>query len=191
MHITIQDTPNPQVKKFFLGIKVLQQDTIYYFERKKNFHKTRSTFPDTIFYKINDIISIMLTSNFISLTKKENSSWQLSRISSIIVDYFVSGNPLIELPDINTSAAVISKVDISSKVDVSTKIDSLIQNKIKPFVLNDGGNIVFHKYEDGMVFIRLYGACSGCPSSVITLRYTVETMLKEYIPEVKSVISLN
>ena len=124
--------------------------------------------------------------DFISITKNENINWDEIKtfILSNLVDYFIAGLPVVN--EVNTDKKKKNK----SNSKIEEQIIELLDSKIRPAVAQDGGDIVYNKFENGIVYLELHGACQGCPSSTITLKQGIENMLKHYIPEVESVESI-
>lgn len=185
MYIKIKKTPNPNAIKFILGI-VISQDKMYFFEKNGKYYKKYSKLIKILFIAVKSIKYIMIGTNFVSVTKNNSIKWNnnlIKKIKTILIDFFVFGNNIINKN--------IKKNIIFSISNIENKIKELIKVKVKPAVEKDGGNIVFQKYKNGNVYVKLYGACKGCPSSKITLKHGIENMLKYFIPEIKSVISYN
>jgi len=134
-------------------------------------------------FAIPKVEAVFLGKAFISVTKAQDAGWDpiKTQILTAIMDHYVSGKPMIE--ETAEKKAVINSDD--SKV--VQEIKELIESKIRPAVAQDGGDIIFHAFEDGVVTLELHGACSGCPSATVTLKQGIESMLKHYVPEVKSV----
>ena len=121
--------------------------------------------------------------DFIALTKNEKSDWYMLKphVLGTIMENFVN-----DLPVITVSGA--KKCDVAENLDpISEKIVELLETRIRPAVAQDGGDIVFDSFIDGVVYVKMRGACSGCPSSAITLKTGIENMLKFYVPEVREV----
>lgn len=178
MFIQTQDTPNPSTIKFMPGIEVLKNTTRNY---AKNDNFRESPLADSIFL-IDGVEGVFLGGDFISVTKAEGHDWEYLKpmVLASIMDHFVSGMPVLNEAAHKAQAAV--------SVDALTnQIIELIDTRIRPAVAEDGGDIVFKDFKDGIVYLEMHGACSGCPSSTITLKNGIENMLKHYVPEVVSV----
>ena len=177
MFIQVDDTPNPESKKFIPGVEVLPEDNIVI--SKSDIGK--SPLADSIL-EIDGIVSVFLATDFISVTKDSSESWEYLQpvVLAGIMDHFVSG-----LPVLNEQGA--DKAEIEEKDPVKLKIMELIETHVRPAVAQDGGDIIFRDFYDGTVYLELRGACSGCPSSTITLKHGIENMLKHYLPEVQAV----
>tara|TARA_B100000902_G_scaffold246593_1_gene233391 strand:+ start:5919 stop:6488 length:570 start_codon:yes stop_codon:yes gene_type:complete len=184
--IYAESTPNPSTMKFVANRMLIEQ-SIEITNKKDgegiNIAKKLFSFP---FIK-----NIFISNNFISITKKENASWEeiTMQLREFIVD-FLNENGLIVSLNNNIKLEKNKEKEIFSKTE--EKIINLINEYIKPAVESDGGLIDFHSYEDGIVRVILKGACSGCPSSQATLKQGVEQLLKSKIGnEIIEVIAEN
>ena len=181
MFIQTQDTPNPQTLKFIPDGQVVLENSTAEFKSQKE-AATKSPFAMQLF-TVSGVASIFFGKDFITVTKTDEVQWDKIKpeITATIMDFYVSGKEIM-----------FEKKESEDKggeedSDVVKQIKELIEIKVRPAVAMDGGDIVFHSFEDGIVFLELHGACSGCPSSTITLKSGIENMLKHYIPEVESV----
>ncbi|QXK92366.1 NifU family protein [Neoehrlichia mikurensis] len=181
MFIQIESTPNPNTLKFLPGITVNSGESIEF--NNENAHK--SSLASTLFEVLN-VEKVFFGSDFISVTKSDNIEWELlkPRILAIMLDFF-STNSLSNNGE-NFEEEQEEFFDISD-LDKVTQIKELIANYIKPAVAQDGGDIKFRGYKDGIVFVKLKGACSGCPSAQITLKEGIHSMLSYYIPDIQAV----
>ena len=177
MFIQTEETPNPNTLKFFPGADVCPDKTVFI----TNFEEAQKYQLASILFEIQDIKTIMLGNDFISITKEENEDWEILKpqIFSVIVDYFVSGKTIE-----NTNE---EDDDEEPSDQISKDIKKIIDEKVRPAVMQDGGNVIFKKFEDGVVYLKLQGACSGCPSAEITLKDGIENMLQYYFSEVQKV----
>ena len=127
-------------------------------------------------------------SDFVSVTKGADAEWQLLKpaILGVIMEHYVSGAPLLN--DQAEPAASADTPEVSEEdAEIVSQIKELLETRVRPAVAQDGGDIIFHGYQDGVVSLEMFGACSGCPSSTITLKNGIENMLRHYIPEVTEV----
>ena len=180
MFIQTELTPNPKTVKFIPGKEVSPKKSI-------NFAKTDDASKSPLVKKlflVDGVESIFLGSDFISITKKENIEWQELKplILSQIMQHYMSGESIIEeiKDDISLELSEEDK-------EIATQIEDLLETRVRPSVASHGGDIVFHSYSEGIVELEMRGACSGCPSSMATLKMGVENMLKHYIPEIMEV----
>lgn len=179
MFIQIEKTPNPESLKFISDEKEIAGSKITEYKNSAE-ALNKSPLAENLF-EIAGIKNVFLGSNFVTITKAKDIEWDHIKtdILSNIVDFLNSGQKVFYNIDENISQEEDS--------DVVKQIKELIEMKVRPAVAMDGGDIVFHSFENGVVFLSLRGACSGCPSSTITLKNGIENMLKHYIPEVESV----
>jgi Fe-S cluster biogenesis protein NfuA len=129
------------------------------------------------------VAGVFLGNDFISVTKAEDREWQVLKPSILgaIMEHYATGQPTI-LADEGTATGGEGEDD-----DVVRQIKELIETRVRPAVAQDGGDIIFHGFEAGVVYLQMQGACSGCPSSTMTLKSGIENMLKHYVPEVEEV----
>ncbi len=187
MFIQTQETPNPNTLKFLPGRTVVANGSIHIDSRDE---AAQIPLANELF-QIPEVESVFLAKDFVSVSKTPDSEWFLVKADVIatLIDYFVSNKQEID-------STALEKEDESTNINytdeekqIITEIEDLIATKIRPMVATDGGDIVFHKYVEGRVFVRLQGACSTCPSSTATLKIGVENMLRHYIPEVTEVVA--
>ena len=177
MFIQTQKTPNPNSLKFLPGRKISNIDSME-FSNKEDFDNPLIK----NILQINGVESLFLGSDFLSVNKKNNIDWEDIKhiVISLINEFFEEGNQLIVDKNLNNK-------DIKNYKDIEKKIIHILESKVKPAVANDGGDIKFLNYKDGVVKVKLQGSCSGCPSSTITLKRGVQNLLQHYIPEIKQV----
>ena len=177
MFIQTQKTPNPNSLKFLPGRKISNIDSME-FSNKEDFDNPLIK----SILQINGVESLFLGSDFLSVNKKNNIDWEDIKhiVISLINEFFEEGNQLIVDKNSNNK-------DIKDYKDIEKKIIHILESKVKPAVANDGGDIKFLNYQDGVVKVKLQGSCSGCPSSTITLKRGVQNLLQHYIPEIKQV----
>jgi Fe-S cluster biogenesis protein NfuA len=187
MFIMTEETPNPDTLKF-----IPRQDVMG-LENGQEFDRTTqmpfSPFVQSLF-KIEDIARVYLGKDFISVTA-QGKDWLVLKpfILETIVEHYLSGRSFIEeSSQQNTSDQSSSgKIYTPEETEIVAQIVELIDTRVRPAVAQDGGDITFELYEDGIVYVKLKGACSGCPSSTATLKGGIENMMKHYIPEVQEV----
>lgn len=182
MFIQTEETPNPNTLKFLPGKDVLGDDTAFFINAQE---AERSPLATAIFSQAH-VRAVFFGGDFITVTKGQDASWSEMKpaLLSIIMEHYLSGAPIIQTGD----AAVAEMIEYSEdQQKVVDEIKELIETRVRPAVAQDGGDIVFHSYVDGIVNLKMHGACSGCPSSTITLKQGIENMLKHYVPEVIAV----
>ena len=176
MFIQTEITPNPNSLKFLPGKKVSNIGVI---EITKKDESNNQLVKDIL--AVNGVEGILLASDFISVNKLEKISWDEIKhiIISLINDFYSNGKDF-----------VLDKKKDDNKIDLSEiekNIIKILDEKIRPAVSRDGGDIKFKSFKDGVVKVQLQGSCSGCPSSTLTLKQGVQNLLKHYIREVKKV----
>ena len=188
MMIQTEHTPNPDTMKFLPGKKVSDVGPI-------EFLKTDKTIKIPLVNKIlalKGTTMVFFGEDFITVKKEKDLNWEDLKhgIISEINDYYSKGNDVVVGKDLRL-AKILSKSDSNSKPvqsnEIINKINEVLDSKIRPAVARDGGDITFKSFKDGVVIVELKGSCSGCPSSVMTLKQGVQNLLCHYIPEVKSV----
>lgn len=175
--INVVDTPNPETKKFVFEFEI-SEGSREFLKKDKN---SKIKLVNDLF-KIDFIELIFIDKNFISIKKKKSSEWTsiLPEILSIIGGNIQKG-----------MEKFVFKNENNFKDEISIRIEQVLNEKIRPAVAMDGGDIQLKNYKDGVAEVLLKGACAGCPSSTITLKHGVERMIKHYVPEVNSVEALN
>ena len=179
MFIQTENTPNPNALKFIPEKKV---SNLSAFEISDKSNINNEAIRNIL--SINGVKSVFLSKNFFSVNKDEGVSWEDLKhiIISFTNDYYNNGNEI--LYDSN------EKTQIVNLNDIEKKIVNILETKVRPAVVRDGGDIKFKEFKDGIVKVILQGSCSGCPSSTLTLKKGVENLLCHYIPEVKEVVAL-
>ncbi|CAI5462177.1 unnamed protein product [Closterium sp. Yama58-4] len=141
-------------------------------------------------FRIDGVARVFLGGDFVTVTKTEESSWDLLKpeIFAALMEFFASGQPVLN-PQAEAAAASGEQQPAEDESETVLMIRELLETRIRPAVLEDGGDIDFVDFDEatGIVYLRMKGACSGCPSSSVTLKSGVENMLTHYIPEVNSV----
>lgn len=181
MFIETEQTPNPNTLKFLPGQEILAGAPVDI--RDVDTAKLKSPFATRLF-DIQGVEGVFIASNYISVTKDDATDWVRIKplILAVIMDHVGGGLPIINEHDDASGVTNIEDLD-----EISQQIVELIDLRIRPAVAQDGGDIEFSRFEEGIVYVNLRGACSGCPSATITLKAGIENMLKHYIPEVLEV----
>lgn len=179
MFIQTETTPNPASLKFLPGRAVMDAGTASFADAAS---AAQSPLAERLF-AIDGVTSVYLGADFISVGKDENSDWYQLKpaVLGAIMEHYTSGQPII------LGAPAASALDGEEDDEVVSQIKELIETRVRPAVAQDGGDIVFHGFEDGVVFLEMHGSCSGCPSSTATLKSGIENMLRHYVPEVLEV----
>jgi Fe-S cluster biogenesis protein NfuA len=183
MFIQTEPTPNPATLKFIPGKTVLGEGSVDYRDKVE---AGRSPLALRLF-DVEGVTGVFLGSDFISVTKSESEEWQHIKpaILGAIMDHYISGAPAMASGGDGEGAAA-EDYDPEDEDTVNT-IKELLDTRVRPAVANDGGDIVFHGYKDGVVFLHMRGACAGCPSSTATLRHGIENLLRHFCPDVREV----
>jgi Fe-S cluster biogenesis protein NfuA len=181
-------TPNPETMKFVAN-KLLYPGKSIDFQDEANASPSPLA---TELFSFPFIKSVFIASNFVTLTKaNETEDWQdvIPSIKQFLKEYLEEGKPVINEEEVANMKSQSSNEVNADDEDVVKRIKELLENYVKPAVEMDGGAIQFRSYEDGKVNLMLQGSCSGCPSSMITLKAGIEGMMKRMIPEVKEVVA--
>jgi NFU1 iron-sulfur cluster scaffold homolog, mitochondrial len=176
MFIQTQITPNPNSLKFLPGKIVSNYET---FEISKKDETNNELIRNIL--SINGVEGIFLGIDFISVNKHVDISWDEIKhiVISLINDFYASGNECVISKDLKDNTKNLKEIE--------KKIIKILDEKIRPAVAKDGGDIKFKEFNQGVVKVQLQGSCSGCPSSTMTLKQGVQNLLCHYIPEVKQV----
>jgi Fe-S cluster biogenesis protein NfuA len=183
MFIQTEPTPNPATLKFIPGKTVLGDGTVDFRDKSE---ATASPLAQRLF-GVDGVAGVFLGSDFISVTKAEADEWQHIKpaILGAIMEHYLSGAPVIQGGE-GADEEALEDYDAKDEDTVKT-IKELLDTRVRPAVANDGGDIVFRGFKDGIVFLHMRGACSGCPSSTATLRHGIENLLRHFCPDVQEV----
>lgn len=191
MFIQTEPTPNPETLKFLPGQPVTGATGPYDFANREE--AGTSPLAQALF-DVDGVTRVFLGSDFISLTKSGDHEWKHVRPMALaaIMDHFVAGLPVIATGDMGIPGAEDGgSVDDyeGDTAEIVGEIIELIETRVRPAVAQDGGDIIFHRFdpESGIVHLSMRGACAGCPSSTMTLKSGIENMLRAYVPEVNAV----
>jgi Fe-S cluster biogenesis protein NfuA len=181
MFIQTEVTPNPATLKFLPGRTVLGEGTMEFRDRET---AGRSPLAEKLF-GIQGVTGVFYGSDFVTVTKDE-SDWQHLKpaILGAIMEHFMSGEPLLAEGGAEESA--VEFFDAADAETVAT-IKELIETRVRPAVANDGGDITFRGYKEGIVYLDMKGSCAGCPSSTATLKHGIQNLLRHFVPDVVEV----
>lgn len=181
MFIETETTPNPATLKFLPGRAVMAQGTANFIDAEA---ATRSPLAMRLF-DLEGVTGVFFGADFVTITKDDGASWQQLKpgVLGVIMEHFTSGQALL----FNTAAPVPEGAADETDDEVVTQIKELLETRVRPAVAQDGGDIIFEAYADGVVYLQMHGSCQGCPSSTATLKAGIENMLRHYIPEVVEV----
>ncbi|VAV86775.1 NifU-like domain protein [hydrothermal vent metagenome] len=180
MFIQTETTPNPATLKFVPGETVMEQGTAFFESRDEaeNSPLARRLFA------VEGVSGAFFGFDFIAVTLTDQD-WddRKTEVLGAIMEHFTSGDPVVERDEVEVPAVDENAED----AEIIAQIKELLEARVRPAVARDGGDITFHAYTHGTVYLRMQGACSGCPSSTATLKYGIQNLLKHYIPEVENV----
>ena len=178
MFIQTEITPNPATMKFLPGRVVVDSGTANFTSPEE---ASRSPLALRLF-ELDGVAGVFLGNDFITVTKLSDHDWQVMKpmVLSAIMEHFTSGEAVMAEGD---------EIAFGEGEDdeISAQIKELIDTRVRPAVAQDGGDIIFRGFEDGVVYLHMQGSCSGCPSSTATLKHGIENMLRYYVPEVVEV----
>jgi len=182
MFIQTEVTPNPATLKFLPGRPVLEGGTL---DMQSKDAAVQSPLAIRLF-DVANVGGVFFGSDFISVTKT-GGDWQQMKpaILGVIMEHYMSGTPLLA-DDVQPAAAADEFFDAKDAETVAT-IKDLIETCVRPAVAGDGGDITFRGYKEGIVYLNMQGACSGCPSSTATLKHGIQNLLRHFVPEVVEV----
>ncbi|MBB6308732.1 NifU family protein [Xanthobacter tagetidis] len=183
MFIQTEATPNPATLKFLPGRSVLGQGTL---EVRTPDDAGRSPLAQRLF-EVDGVSGVFLGSDFVTVTKAKGEWPQMKpAILGAIMEHFLSGAPVVA----DGVAATHEDDDeffAADDAEIVSTIKELLETRVRPAVANDGGDITFRGFKEGVVFLNMKGSCSGCPSSTATLKNGIENLLRHFVPEVQEV----
>ncbi len=191
MFIQTEPTPNPETLKFLPGVTVLPSGS---FDYSGPAEAEASPLAQSLF-AIEGVSGVFLGHDFVSVSKGEAEWFHLKPlILGALMEHFSKGLPvvissLVEAPEAEAAAggAAAGPEPDSADGEVVAQINELLETRVRPVVAQDGGDIVFHAFDQGIVYLHMRGACAGCPSATITLKNGIERMLQHFLPEVTEV----
>jgi Fe-S cluster biogenesis protein NfuA len=177
MFIETEQTPNPASLKFLPGRAVMPVGTANFTSAEDC---DRSPLAQRLF-GVPGVVGVFLGSDFVSVSKDDAEDWYRLKpaVLGAIMEHFTAGAPVF--------LGEVDAEDTAEDDEIVTQIKELLETRVRPAVAQDGGDISFHRFEDGVVYLHMHGSCSGCPSSTATLKAGIENMLRHYVPEVTEV----
>ena len=177
LFIQTEQTPNPSTLKFLPGRVVMEKGTM-------DFATAEAAVPSPLakrLFAVEGVERVFFGSDFVTVTKAADRDWQVLKPSILggIMEHYTSGDPVVA--DAAEAGAA------ADDDEVVAQIKELLDTRVRPAVAQDGGDIVFQDFRDGVVYLHMQGSCSGCPSSTATLKMGIENLLKHYVPEVVEV----
>jgi Fe-S cluster biogenesis protein NfuA len=186
MFIQTEATPNPATLKFIPGRTVLDGGTLEFASREA---AARSPLAARLF-DVPGVTRVFYGSDFVTVTK-DSSDWQHLKPSILgaIMEHYMSGAPLLADGTAASDEAADEEDEFFNEADAETvaTIKDLIETRVRPAVANDGGDITFRGFRDGVVYLNMKGSCAGCPSSTATLQHGIQNLLKHFVPDVVEV----
>ena len=186
MFIQTEATPNPATLKFIPGRTVLDTGTMEFASREA---AARSPLAERLF-GVQGVTSVFYGADFVTVTK-DDGDWQHLKpaILGAIMEHYMSGAPLLADGTAGNDEALDEQDEFFSEADADTvaTIKDLIETRVRPAVANDGGDITFRGFKDGVVYLNMRGACAGCPSSTATLQHGIQNLLRHFVPDVVEV----
>lgn len=188
MFIQTEPTPNPDTIKFLPGQEVVGDLGPFDFA---NAEAARASLLARALFQVDGVEGVFLGSDFVSVSKDTEKDWKHIKpmILAAIMDHYMAGLPVIEESLLSDEASADTSSYTEEQTEIVDEIRELIDTRVRPAVAQDGGDIIFHRFEPdtGIVHLSMRGACAGCPSSTMTLKHGIENMLKAYVPEVTAV----
>lgn len=189
MLIETETTPNPATLKFLPGRIVMETGTRDFVSPEE---AEASPLADMLF-SLGDVEGVFFGRDFVSVTAAPGVSWPGLKpdVLNVLLDHFTANMPLFHAPRAGFSVpAEEAFADDPADSDIVDQIKDLIETRVRPAVAGDGGDIVYRGFDKGKVYLKMQGACSGCPSSTATLKQGIESLLKHYVPEVTEVLAV-
>ena len=179
MFIQTEQTPNPSTLKFLPGRVVMEKGTL-------DFAGPGTAEASPLarrLFAVEGVERVFFGSDFVTVTKAADRDWQVLKPSILggIMEHYTSGEPVV------AETAAADQAGTADDDEVVAQIKELLETRVRPAVAQDGGDIVFQDFRDGVVYLHMQGSCSGCPSSTATLKMGIENLLKHYVPEVVEV----
>ena len=186
MFIQTEATPNPATLKFIPGRMVLDTGTMEFSSAES---AARSPLAERLF-AVSGVTSVFYGADFVTVTKADGD-WQHLKpaILGAIMEHYMSGAPLLADGTIGNDDARDEEDEFFDEADAETveQIKDLIETRVRPAVANDGGDITFRGFKDGIVYLNMKGSCAGCPSSTATLQHGIQNLLRHFVPDVQEV----
>ncbi len=174
-------TPNPNTIKFYLNRHFLEAGSVDFPSKEK---AQTSELPKKLF-EVDAVTGVLVGKDFLSVSKKPEADWEpiVTAVIEKIKAFVVSGEPAVD-------PSLLRSDHPGDEDEIERKIRQILDEEVRPAVARDGGDIIFYGYHEGVVTLHLQGACSTCPSSIMTLKMGVESRLKQAIPEIKEVVQV-
>ncbi|MEE9374929.1 MAG: NifU family protein [Rhizobiaceae bacterium] len=186
MFIQTEATPNPATLKFLPGETVVENGPFEFTSATQASGK--SPLAEAIF-RVPSVAGVFFGFDFVTITKSEDTDWQHLKpaLLGAIMEHYMSGAPVMTSDNSDASTLEAEGFIEEGTEEIVATIKELLETRVRPAVAQDGGDITFHGFKDGRVFLKMRGACAGCPSSTATLQHGIQNLLKHFIPEVEAV----
>jgi Fe-S cluster biogenesis protein NfuA len=184
MFIQTEQTPNPATLKFLPGRTIIESGQVEVLDAEE---AERVSPLARRLFAVDGVRSVFVTRDFVAVTKQAAADWYVLKpaVLGAMVEHFMSGDEAV-IQDTAPQPVTTAEDD-----ETVSKIKELLETRVRPAVANDGGDIVFHGFERGVVYLHMKGACAGCPSSMVTLKNGIENLLRYYVPDVVEVRSID
>ncbi|HEY0094400.1 MAG TPA: NifU family protein [Archangium sp.] len=184
VNIQLEWTPNPSTLKYVVDRRLVSSGAVNITSKQAAEEKSPLALK---LMGIKGVAAVMVGSNFITVTKGDDGEWDElnDAVMATLDEHLTAG-----LPSVNEEALAASRTAAAEGGSVEARIQDILDAEIRPAVAQDGGDITLDRYEEGIVYLHMKGACAGCPSSTATLKMGIETRLRELVPEVTEVVSI-
>lgn len=182
MFIETEFTPNPDTLKFLPGQILLENGTANFTDPND---ASASPLAEAMF-AVPAVTGVFIGYDFVTVSKSTEEEWEGLKptVLAALMQFFASGAPILHFSEAEKTSTVDED---EADADIIEQIKTLLDEKVRPAVAGDGGDIIYHGFKEGVVYLEMQGACSGCPSSTVTLKHGIENLLKYYVPEVVDV----
>ena len=186
MFIQTENTPNPNTVKFLPGCEVVRPTPVDIPNREMADEKSPLA---ARLFRVDGVTRVFLGVDFVSITKADNYDWNLIKpqVLTGLMEHFTRGLPVLSDEMVGSDGPTRGNEIHEDDDEITSQIKELLETRVRPAVAQDGGDIIFNKFDDGIVYLEMRGACAGCPSSTMTLKAGIENMLRHYVPEVTEV----
>ncbi|HZI04142.1 MAG TPA: NifU family protein [Archangium sp.] len=184
VNIQLEWTPNPSTLKYVVDRRLVSSGAVNITSKQAAEEKSPLALK---LMNIKGVTAVMVGSNFVTVTKGDEGEWDElnDAVMATLDEHLTAG-----LPSVNEEALVAARTTAAAGGSVEARIQDILDAEIRPAVAQDGGDITLDRYEEGIVYLHMKGACAGCPSSTATLKMGIETRLRELVPEVTEVVSV-
>jgi len=181
MFIETEVTPNPDTLKFLPGKVLMESGTANF----PNIETSENSPLAQAMFAFDGVNGVFVGYDFVTITKATEMDWETVKplVLAALMQFFASGAPIV----VGSAGGELFVEEDEADSEIIEQIKTLLDEKVRPAVAGDGGDIIYHGFKEGVVYLQMQGACAGCPSSTITLKHGIENLLKYYVPEVVDV----